>query len=283
MDRADTLDAEAMLSLRALIVDLQERVLARISTELTDGRADQQWGAWWIPRLIRSIDTVLNDISVRAGGILGGFLADAWQIGSDLVEKPSRAAYPQLEVLPPAINFMTLTTIAPFSAQLITNVSETTREVVNQAIRTNVVLGESPFKLMQALAASPLDRGPWKTLAYRTELITRTELSRAQTMASTARLEQAVLESPGLIQGPSGLKQIFTSVQIGEWPCKICRPLDGTVWEIDDPRKPVPPMHPACRCMLSPFFPGISKVRTVPDIPSGRQRKASVVECGCCG
>ena len=44
-------------------------------------------------------------------------------------------------------------------------------------------------------------------------------------------------------------------------------------------------MHPNCRCQLSPFFPGISRLRTLPPMPAGALRKASVVEScrGCCG
>lgn len=254
MARADTLDAQTMVALQDLTVDLQQRILGRLSMELTDGNAGRTWGAFWLPRLRRSVDEVLATVAQRAGPILGPAVADSWQIGSDLFELPTRAAYPELGVLSPAISLTTLTTVAPFSAELITAVTDTTRNVVDKAIRTNVVLGESPFELMTALSKSPLEKGPWKTLAYRTEIVTRTELSRIQTVSADARLQQAVLASPGLTQGPNGLKQIFTSVQIGPWPCEICAPLDGTVWDINDPNKPRPPMHPNC-------FPGFTKVR----------------------
>lgn len=283
MQRADTLDAEAMLAMRGLIEDIRERILGRVSAEITNGRADQTWGPWWIPRLISSLDDVFESIRLRVGETLAGFVLDSWRLGGELIELPIRAIRPEVGPLTPAVNLMTLTTVAPFSAQLITNVTDSTRSAIDRAIRVNVALGESPSRLMQELSKGPMDRGPWKSMAYRSEIVTRTELSRVQTVAAEARLQQVALDSPGLLAGPHGLKQVFTSVQRGEWPCKICQPLDGTLWDIEDPSKPVPPMHPNCRCMLSPFFPGISRLRTIPDIPSGAQQRASVVECYCCG
>ena len=282
LKRSDILDAEAIKSMQSLISDMRERISGRLANVLAQGDADNQWGLFWIPRLISAATEVVNEMADRAGETLGAHLRDSWQLGSEMTDKPLEAVT-GLKILSPVIDQMTLTILSPFSAQLITRINETTREVVDKAIKTNVALGESPSLLMRELAKGPLDKGPWKTLTYRTEIITRTEVARVQTLASEARLQKAVLEFPNLTQGKNGLKQIFMSNQIGEWPCTICEPLDGKVYDMDDPQKPVPPMHPNCRCSLSPFFPGISTRKRAPRPISNRQRKASVTESHCCG
>ncbi|HGK6032649.1 TPA: minor capsid protein, partial [Acinetobacter baumannii] len=57
---------------------------------------------------------------------------------------------------------------------------------------------------------------------------------------------------------------------------KLCATLDGTVWEINDPAKRVPPLHPNCRSILVPVEkdgllvgerPFVMDERRVKDIP----------------
>lgn len=43
-----------------------------------------------------------------------------------------------------------------------------------------------------------------------------------------------------------------TVIWIGLQPCDICLDLEGTIWELDDPKMPIPPIHCNCRCGLVP-------------------------------
>ncbi|ENA3276235.1 phage head morphogenesis protein, partial [Acinetobacter baumannii] len=67
----------------------------------------------------------------------------------------------------------------------------------------------------------------------------------------------------------------FVSVLDGR-TSKLCASLDGSVWEINDPAKRVPPLHPNCRSILVPVEkdgqlvgerPFVMDERRVKDIP----------------
>lgn len=276
LSRADTLDAEAVVALRQLVRDMQKRVNERLAYEVTSQNAERTWGPFWVPQLIRAVSDTIGDMAARAGEELGGFLASSWELGSEMVDA-SLKAVTGLDMLGPAITPYTLTVLAPFSAQLITRIDEATREAIDKSLRVGIALGESPGEIMDKLKADLGDTSaPWRTVAYKSEIITRTEVSRVQTLASEARVNAARLEFPDELED---MKQIFVSVTRGEWPCKICEPYDQSVWDIDDPRKPVPPMHPNCRCALAPYFDGISS----PPIPKDeRLSDVTLTECHCC-
>lgn len=73
------------------------------------------------------------------------------------------------------------------------------------------------------------------------EMVARTELSRAQTMGNIALYQAAQVE-----------KVLYATSQ-GENVCDICEPLDGEIFsmsDLDDDN--TPPLHPRCVCALIP-------------------------------
>lgn len=262
LDRADVLDARAIASIQSLVRDMQYRVNDRIQSELDKvlQGLSSGFGLWWLPRLQSAIDEVVRDMATRTAGELSTHLADAYGIGAEIVDTGLRAAK-GLEITSPIITARTLSIIAPFSAQLITAIDDSTRETIDRAIRRTVALGESPDVLMRKLRGHIGTEGtPFRSVAYRAELITRTELSRVQNLASEARVRQVVQEFPEVTDGANGIKQQYVAVQRGEYPCKICAPDHGRIFEINDVSKPEIPRHPNCRCMYATFFPGLSTV-----------------------
>lgn len=284
MEEADKLDARAMTRIQGLIIDLKSRVVERLSSKLLTLDELDSWDMFWLPRLNSAIDNVVGELSRRAGNILANeFFPEAWRVGSAIFDAPFTAVR-GFSLTTPVISPTLLGVLAPFSARLIKGIDEETRKAIDKSLKVNIALGESPHRAMKEIAQRIDTKGtPFRRVGARAEAIVRTEISRVSEMANEVRLSQAVREFPGLAEGESGLRQIFMSVQLGKWPCKVCQPYDGTVWEIDDPNKPRPPLHTSCRCYLAPFYPGISKVRTVPEPEAKKQRKASLVECGCCG
>ena len=262
---------------------MQRRVNERISVGL-DGVEPSDFTLSTTQTIIASISDVVTEIAERAGESFGEFILRAWELGVDIVDAPLRAVH-ELQVVAPRIDFISLNTIAPFSADMITRVGQETIDQVSRSIRTSVALGESPSSLMRTLRADLMGKdSPWRRVSYRSEIVARTEISRVQSLATEARVRQARIEFPEL---ESELRQIFVTVRRGPWPCRICEPYDQTIWDVDDPDKPVPPTdtHPNCRCFLAPYFPGIS---TPPTAPSDRQADASIVvesivDCECCG
>lgn len=260
LDRADILDAKAMVAIQSLVRDMQGQVVDRLQGELD--RVLQGlgggWGLFWLPRLQRAIDDVVREMGQRTSLELSTFLADSYKLGAEVVDSGVKAAK-GLDITSPVITARTLSVIAPFSAHLITAIDEGTRDAIDKAIRRSVALGESPDKLMRTLRGHIGTEGtPFRSVAYRTELITRTELSRVQNLASEARVRQIVQDYPEVVTGGAVVKQQFITVQRGEYPCKICAPHHGKIYEINDPEKPMPPLHPACRCYLGTWFEGVS-------------------------
>jgi hypothetical protein len=275
LDRADILDAKAMRQITALVREMQHEVNDRLSFEL--GRLLRgeggSWGVYWLPRLQAAIADVVREIGQRTAEELSGHLADSYSLGAEIVDTGLSVAK-GLQVTSPVITARTLSVIAPFSAKLIVAITDSTRETIDKAIRRTVALGEAPDKLMQKLQGHIGTEGtPFRTVAQRAEVIARTELSRVQGLASEARLRSISQEFPELNVIGGGLKQQFATVQRGPYPCKICRPYHGKIFDMLDAEKPIPPLHPQCRCVLLYHAPGVS---TIVEPIVRRQEKASL-------
>lgn len=277
LERADILDARAMRSIRSLVELLQQEILLRIQREISSGSRD--WGIYWLPQLLRAIDQAVFEIAQRAGVNFFDGLHDAWKIGSAVVDSGVKAAV-GIKTGEPQVTPMTLTIVAPYSAALVRNLTEKGQTIVDNAIKTGIILGRSPHEIMDQLAKPLIERGtPMAKVAYEAERIVRTELSRVQDLASQARLNQVIEEFPELALGPTGLKKVFIAVERGPYPCSKCRPYSGKVFDINDPLAPELPMHPNCRCCYVPHFPGLS---TAIEPITKRQEKASVALRECC-
>lgn len=261
LDRADVLDARAMVAIQSLVREMQGHVNDRVQGELDKvlQGLGGSWGLWWIPRLQRAIDDVVREMAQRTAGELALGLADSYHLGAEIVDTGLRAAK-GLEITSPVITARTLSVVAPFSAKLIVAIEDSTRDTIDKAIRRTVALGEPSDKLMRTLRGHIGTEGtPFRSVALRAEMIARTELSRVQGLASEARMQSISREFPEVGIG-GGLAQQFVTVQRGPYPCKICAPHHGKIYELNDPNKPLPPLHPACRCALLAHFRGISTV-----------------------
>lgn len=255
LNRADILDARAMGEIQKLLALLQADVIARMNTEIYSRDMASNWGLWWLPQLQAAIDSAVAEIAERTGQALAGGLAASWETGAALVDGGVKVISGVVSTQP-IITPLTLTILAPYSAGLVKGVNEKTRETISKSVATSIALGKSPFELMKTLHAPVAERGtPANQVAYHAERIARTELARVQDLSRQARMNQVVGEFPEL---RTKLKVIFISVQRGPWPCKICRPFHGQVFDVGDPKTPTVPMHPNCRCLLSPFLPGLS-------------------------
>lgn len=125
------------------------------------------------------------------------------------------------------------------AAELITGISETTREDLNNAIAEALETGDFD-ELRDEILAAVGDEA-------RAELIARTETMTAANAGQRLGWEQAVDE--GLLSGDERRTWIATG---DESTCPICSDLDGTTAKLDgeypDPGGEGPPAHPRCRC-----------------------------------
>lgn len=73
------------------------------------------------------------------------------------------------------------------------------------------------------------------------EMVARTELSRAQTRGALA------------LYADAGVQKVMYVTSGGSSVCDECEPLDGEVFNVDDlDSNNTPPLHPGCCCSLTP-------------------------------
>jgi len=150
---------------------------------------------------------------------------------------------------------------------LLSGIAESARQKVEYAIRDGISTGKTNQEIIQRIRGT-------KRLNFEDGLLntTKSDIDRTVRTLRSHVANQAYLDSYNKI----GFKYVrFVSVLDGR-TSKLCASLDGTVWEINDPAKRVPPLHPNCRSILVPVEedgqlvgqrPFVMDERKVKDIP----------------
>ena len=150
---------------------------------------------------------------------------------------------------------------------LLSRIAESARQKVEYAIRDGISTGKTNQEIIQRIRGT-------KRLNYEDGLLksTKSDIDRTVRTIRSHVANQAYLVSYKKI----GFEYVrFVSVLDGR-TSKLCASLDGTIWEINDPSKRVPPLHPHCRSILVPVDkdgrlagerPFVMDERPVKDIP----------------
>lgn len=150
---------------------------------------------------------------------------------------------------------------------LLSKIAESTRQKVEYAIRDGISSGKTNQEIVQRIRGT-------KRLNYEDGLLTssKTDIDRTVRTVRSHVANQAYLDTFNKI----GFEYVrFVSVLDGR-TTKLCASLDGSVWEVNDPAKRVPPLHPNCRSILVPVEkdgqlvgerPFVMDERSVKDIP----------------
>ncbi|WGM23763.1 minor capsid protein [Acinetobacter pittii] len=150
---------------------------------------------------------------------------------------------------------------------LLTKLAESARQKVEYAIRDGISSGKTNQQIVQRI-------GGTKRLNYEDGLLTssKADIDRSVRTIRSHVANQAYLDTFNKI----GFEYVrFVSVLDGR-TTKLCASLDGSVWEVNDPAKRVPPLHPNCRSILVPVEkdgqlvgerPFVMDERRVKDIP----------------
>ncbi|MBZ0371036.1 minor capsid protein [Acinetobacter baumannii] len=150
---------------------------------------------------------------------------------------------------------------------LLSRIADSARQKVEYAIRDGISIGKTNQEIVQRIRGT-------KRLNYEDSILngTKTDIERTVRTVRSHIANQAYLNSFNQI----GFEYVrFVSVLDGR-TSKLCASLDGAVWEINDPAKRVPPLHPNCRSILVPVEkdgklvgerPFVMDERRVKDIP----------------
>lgn len=274
MEQADKLDGQALERAASLTRALQERVIGRLqaerdrATQVRDG--EEKWNPFWLKRLQDAVGEVARDQAHTYGRDLGHFAPLAFDLGQDLVDGPVKAL--RFDFTAPRIRAADVGIAANWSPDLIRGMSDHARDVVAEQIRLSMMTGDPPQKLMKTLAGRiTTDGTPFRSVQYRAELITRTEINRVHALGNQHRQLDFVRAFPD-----AGMKKALLVADVNGWPCEECSGIaeDGP-WDIDDDDAPDLPIHPNCRCSLISIFAGVD----IPDdSPTDAERDASVAD-----
>ena len=135
------------------------------------------------------------------------------------------------------INKRAATWARKHSAEMVTDISETSRKAIKRAI-ANLIEGEDYRSILDKISLAVGDDD-------RAELIAHHETMTAVSEGQRQVWEQAV--NDGLLTGHE--KRVWITVPVGA--CPICEELDGTTADLDGKYpdgSPGPPRHVKCRC-----------------------------------
>ena len=150
---------------------------------------------------------------------------------------------------------------------LLSKIAESARQKVEYAIRDGISSGKTNQEIVQRIRGT-------KRLNYEDGLLTssKADIDRTVRTVRSHVANQAYLDTFNKI----GFEYVrFVSVLDGR-TTKLCASLDGSVWEVNDPAKRIPPLHPNCRSILVPVEkdgqlvgerPFVMDERPVKDIP----------------
>lgn len=128
---------------------------------------------------------------------------------------------------------------------------------VRRMIQTGIVRGQNPAAIASSIWQARNTGGPnaWRQ--------SRTVLRTAVRTVTTAIQNEAALTAQQSYHDVIG-KYRFEAI-LDARTSDICRPLDGSLWAPNDPKMPVPPLHPNC-------FPGDALVTASPAITGATSR-----------
>ncbi|MCG6036921.1 minor capsid protein [Acinetobacter baumannii] len=150
---------------------------------------------------------------------------------------------------------------------LLSKIAETARQKVEYAIRDGISSGKTNQQIVQHIRGT-------QRLNFEDGILTssKSDIDRTVRTVRSHVANQAYLNSFTQI----GFEYVKLVATLDGRTSKLCASLDGTVWEINDPAKRVPPLHPNCRSILVPVEkdgrlvgerPFVMDERPVKDIP----------------
>lgn len=150
---------------------------------------------------------------------------------------------------------------------LLLKIAESARQRVEYAVRDGISCGKTNQEIIQRIRGT-------KRQNYEDGILnsSKSDIERTVRTVRGHVANQAYLDSFAQL----GFEYVRLVATLDGRTSKLCASLDGTVWELNDPAKRVPPLHPNCRSILVPVKkdgqligqrPFVMDERKVKDIP----------------
>lgn len=189
------------LAERARILLLgHEEVIALLQSaqsDITEVLAAQpaDWQLWQLTKIKDQIDVVLTAVGQKAATAIDGRLRDAWQQGEDVVDKPLGAVGFGVEMRLGMLDANVLSAMRTFTHERMKNVSTEAVGQIGRQLGLVTIGGSTPFEAIKSVQGVLGDES-----TRRATTIVQTEVSRAFSVASQARLVQAKRLVPGMMK-----------------------------------------------------------------------------------
>jgi hypothetical protein len=175
---------ELLRNTQAEIERLMTRAIADVRAILAGQPTDYQ--QWHLPQVQAEISRALEVFRAQATGAVSGAADRAWDGGRDLIDKPLAAAGLHVAGVAPLLSQVQLRALKSFMTDRIRDVSAEAINRVNAQLGLVTIGARTPFEATKAVAVTLEDN----SLARATTIV-RTELGRAFSVASQARMDEA--------------------------------------------------------------------------------------------
>lgn len=192
VSRLGRLERSAVREIEGILGDTRGTILARLASVPPD-----QWEAFRLGELQAAVDDALGEFESRYGEAMKRATDESFKLGEVNATEPLEAVLrPQFDVnvsvptLPPDL----LEVLQGTTADLVKDISERTRRVVNEEVRAAVLGFKRPFEAQQEIAkklSSRKKKGRRSGVGFDAERIVRTEVNRVFSVANAEALKKS--------------------------------------------------------------------------------------------
>lgn len=187
-DAAIRSGAESMLE---LLKELHKQIQAEL------GRAALgSWDSYHLKQSLDSIEYQISNFTAKAKAEAAGLLKDAWAKGQSLVNAPLIEAGSGIYT-GFYLSTSVLDTLTSFTFHKIENLSAYAWDTIKSELTLGMLGAKTPAEIAKAIGKD-IDAGRFSSIAYRAEVITRTEMGRVFSTAAQMRMEEAAKYVDGL-------------------------------------------------------------------------------------
>ena len=249
---SDSVDTESIQRTQDLLNKMQDSVVGRLH------RMQSQYSVRHLTKIKSAVDEIVDSYSNDFDKLLQQLGPKSYDVGLQTVD-----SIVGLVGLNAPLSVITKTDVkiaAKIKPALIKGYSDYAKSKIGLYINSSSLTGVSVSEMIGTLSKSIDTRGtPFHSVAYRAEVIARTENSRIKAYSIDARMQQFVKEYPSF-----GMSQQMVLATTPNGPCELCMdefdsaPDGDGVWPVGSEAAPELPRHPCCFCNLVPYFAGLS-------------------------
>ena len=230
----------------AILEEMQQQVMTEI------GRAAvESWDYYFLQRMLPAIERQVDNFRQKAQLEAAGLLKQHWGLGQSLVDAPIAAAQPGI-YMGFHLGTASLDALRDFTVHKLADISNDAYARIRSELQLGIMAGKSPAEVAKAIGRDLESPSVFRSIAYRAEVVTRTEMGRVFSKATEMRLEQAALVIPGMekewIHAGHPMKPRPTHLAAHGQRVPVAEPFRIGAQQMMFPRDPAAPLDEVINC-----------------------------------